>query len=266
MTEQRGTPNDPIRLRTYLSLSHLWSAAYLATLADSVEIEWESRFGGQDHPLLAPYLAFVCSSIFASAAFVDGQINEVLSDAFDGTSDQIAVGDKHLAALADMWRNDVIRKHSPTLSKYQEAVRRCGGAPFDNGADPYISARLMLLLRNRLVHPEAEWGQPWTDTELRRLAEAGDEEEPTWEHGDLEAALADRFAWNPMTILPPNAFPIRILSRDCAEWCLSSAVAFVDAFFDRIGARPPYESHREHLETHMYKPDDHGGPYATGWI
>ncbi|PFG70500.1 hypothetical protein DM05_0816 [Pseudomonas poae] len=211
-----------ISSRHYLSISHLSAAALfsqravvlepLLTLGDSASNE-----GLREHT------ACVVTSIMLSVAFLEAVINELWADCSEGFDSARIEGLQSSAVMATLWRKSPL-KRATMLEKYELALELNSKPELSRDASPYQDVKLLVELRNALVHYEPETILNSSDTEENKGAEH-----------KFEKKLRGRFEPNRLTG-PGNPFyPDKVLGAGCARWAIVSAVAFADRFFEKLG-------------------------------
>lgn len=202
-------------MRTYFSSYHLWAARHFSVLASNTENE-EGRLPRFD----IRHRAYVTNSIFSAVAFLEAAINELFQDIVDGHESYVVGLDMDgRRELSDYW----LKKQPSLLGKYTKALTCLQKRPFSSNHPPYWDAKLVVRLRNTLVHykPKSLGGGV--------------------EH-DLAEELAGRFMDNRLMNGSGNPwFPDKCLGHGCAEWAVHSVTVFADEFFRRIGVEPNYQ-------------------------
>ncbi|HID30109.1 MAG TPA: hypothetical protein EYP19_08905 [Desulfobacterales bacterium] len=210
----------------YFSRQHIQSACHLLELAKA--IEERNRAGEPKEGLRIKYSAYVSGVIFASVAFLEATINEFFWQCAEGPEERVKDLDARTRKImAGIWKQ-VLGKRFPLLEKYQIALSIAGQHQFDEGKRPYQDVRLLVDLRNELVHFKPEWV---SDTPHR-----------------IEKKFASKRFRNPLA-MPGSVFPDTILSWDCGRWSVASSLKLTDDFFGRIGLEPPYKDLRLGLKT-----------------
>lgn len=212
-----------VKMRAYYSMYHRWSAAHFAAMAGSIEDSHrgETRFDIR-------HRSFVTGAIFAATSFLESAINELLKDAADVVTGRISHSDygsslssNVLRAYATLWQNE--RQYS-ILRKYSEALSLAGRPAFDEAQQSFDNARVLILLRNELVHfkPETLGGD---------------------DRHRLEELLKDRFRQNRLMDGSGNPFfPDKCLGYGCCRWAVESSQALADEFFQRMDLPPKYRA------------------------
>lgn len=208
------------RMRAYFSSYHLWAAMDFASKSNVIE----SAHSGPPR-FDIEHRALVIASVVEAAAFLESAINELYVDCLEDHSSYIkALSVPVIAALRAQWtdwhKNG--RAAQPTLEKFDAALRCAGIAPFNHGTAPYQGAYDVLRLRNALVHYTPEWV-------------------PSDKPHRFDA-LRSRFQENALMRNAGNAyFPDKCLGAGCANWCITSALAFADNFHAQLRLRPNYQ-------------------------
>jgi len=205
-------------MRPYFSSRHLWGARHFTQLAQKIE----RRHTGNKSFFDIELNAYVTNAVLYAVAFLEAAINEIYDDVADehsGYVDPLSRETKRL--LSGLW--DRVERW-PILEKYQAALLCSGIETFDKGQPPYQDAKLLIDLRNQLMH-----ARPKTQY--------------TGEVDKLGKDLMTRF--KPSRLMENTAnpyFPDHCLGAGCAGWAVVSAQAFADEFFRRVGMQPNYQS------------------------
>ena len=215
MAREKNTAGAAVVLmRAYFSSYHLWGAQHFTKLAQDIEDQHSG-----DTPIFNVKLqAYVTNAVLSAAAFLEAAINEIYVDVADehpGYVDPLTPETKRL--LAGLWERI---ERWPILEKYQAALLCSGIEPFEKGQPPYEDVKLLIDLRNQLMH-----ARPKT------LA--------TGDVDKLSKSLKPRF--KPSRLMENAAspyFPSHCLGAGCAGWAVASAQAYRDEFFDRLGISP----------------------------
>ena len=215
-------------LRTYFSLHHIRAAAHFARLSKRAESTYSGTF---DDELFNEHRAYVTGSIILATSFLEATINELFSDAREGTAEQIKQLDSDTVnLLSNVWELSKAGSFS-ILEKYQLALTLAKKPLFNKGIAPYQSTHLLITLRNALAHYKPGWAG--VDIDLHK-----------WE-GQLRAA---GFTLNPM--MPNNPFfPDRCLSHGCAKWAVETSLGFVREFCAVMNITPLFDKAAVNLAT-----------------
>ncbi|MET8140808.1 hypothetical protein ABZU32_10905 [Sphaerisporangium sp. NPDC005288] len=217
----RATDSITVLMRSYFSTHHLYAARYAAESAQSLE----TSLAGQSVFDLR-HRTLVISAICESAFFLEAAINEIFQDAKDEHHSYIGGLDGSLlSAMAAVW-DATNNGYLEVLKKYDLALRLAGHESFDPGTKILTNARLLVQLRNYLVHYRPEFvGNDLT----HRLGKS------------LEAS--NRFAENELMKGSGNPwFPDRALGAGCADWAWRSARALTDEFARRMQLTLNYQA------------------------
>ncbi|MCE0463996.1 MULTISPECIES: hypothetical protein [Pseudomonas] len=216
------TSSISISSRHYLSTSHLSAAALFSQRAAALEPvltlgDSASNEGLREH------MACVVSSVMLSVAFLEAAINELWADCSEGFDPARIEGLQNSEVMAALWRKSPL-KRSTMLEKFELALELNGKPALSRNASPYQDVKLLVDLRNALVHYEPETIFNFSEDDENRGAEH-----------KFEKKLRGRFEPNKLTG-PGNPFyPDKVLGAGCARWAIASAVAFVDSFFEKLG-------------------------------
>jgi hypothetical protein len=235
-------------VRIHLSPNHIFSAFYLARLARQLEHQGDST----DQIIREQHRGIVISGVLASVAFLEAAINELYVSASEpfGNNSLTEELQKRLKAI---WSLEVFRRNARILEKYQVALELAGHEPFLKGANPYQDVKLLIDLRNALVHfvPSTTpiVGQPEVEIPLDEFGKQlrGKFPENPWKakYSLISSGPEPEPATWPF-------FPEGCLGSGCAFWSAQSALAFADEFFNKLDVKWYYE----HLRTNLLLEDD----------
>jgi len=176
--------------------------------------------------------SYVTASITSSVTFLEASINELFASA---NYDNLEVGGKlsqlerdRLTGAAEMIANNRL------LDRFQLALYFLDRTSFDQGAQPYQDAKVIVNLRNELVHYKPQF-------------RTGPSEKPVEVSNWIKALAGKHFPTNPFTGDANPFFPDKCLSHGCAVWTWNAALRFCDEFFNRVGVQPVYDSSRQLL-------------------
>ena len=208
------------------------AAAFFARQSAQLEREHQDR-DSVTSEVFSQHRAYVTGCIFSAVSFLEGQINEVFTDAADDKRDFIHnLGDR-IFALAEMWELDVPRTAAYSiLRKYEIALALAEKEAVDRSGMTYQDTKLLIRLRNALIHYE-----PMSSTSSAKSSQ------------DEEQRFRGKFALNPLTGSKTPFFPERCLGHGCAKWAVESSVRFVDHFCSKLGIEPVFDSIRSSLGT-----------------
>lgn len=175
--------------------------------------------------------SYTTASVLSSVTFLEASINELFASA---SNPNLEVGGKlspdersRLTGAADLIANNRL------LDRFQLALYLLDREAFNQGAQPYQDVKILVTLRNELVHYKPQYrsgaGQP--------------DESSKW----AKALVGKRFPLNPFTSTGNPFFPDQCLSHGCTMWAWKAALAFADDFFARLGVKPVYDDHRKLL-------------------
>lgn len=221
--------------RDYFSINHLLAAALFTEKAGKIEQMWadgtaldqEEPYNPAEHP------AYVASAIMLSAAFLEATINEFFSDCADKHS-EIRKTLPSAELMGRLWVRNIPRTaRYPIIEKYEIALEISGKEPLDNSTNPYQDTKLLIELRNALIHYEPE----------NVLTSDSKPTAPTQVH-KFEKKFRGKFPLNPLADVITVFYPEQMLGHGCALWALRTAVAFSDVFFASLDLVPRYNQIR----------------------
>jgi hypothetical protein len=213
-----------------LARDHLRSACRFARLAYRLE-----HGGGAIEAIHAreEHDSCVAASIIFAGAFLDSEINYQFATAAEA-ADPNALADPMRgpvrAAMAAMFTGGGFRNLS-VFQKYQELLRLAGKTklPEKANANPYTDALLLTQVRNQLVHYQQGPVTVSTDDPAAQLSP----------EKFSQQMLLRNIAGNPLAAAGEPYFPRRMLSHALANAGIIWGVAWVDAFYARLGVNPP---------------------------
>lgn len=216
-----------IAFRHYLSISHLSAAALFARQCQGIESSaGATPIDSQDR---RQHNAYAVSSVIVSAAFLEATINELFSDCADAHSTDRIAALQAKGLMGRLWEKGIPRTASyPILEKYEIALELNGIPAIDPGANPYQDVKLLVELRNALIHYEPETIISHNVHEAPKLHK-------------FEKRFAGKFDINPLTGLGNPFYPDKLLGSGCARWAVKAAVTFTDDFFQKLGVPATYE-------------------------
>ena len=206
-----------VQMRAYFSSYHLWAAQHFSQLAEAVEDQPGPAFN-------IAHRTYVTNAVFSAVAFLEASINEVFDDIADSHTSYVAtLSAETKRLLGGLWVGDETVERWSVLDKYRVVLLSAGKPVFDKGTQPYQDAKLLLRLRNRLIHARP------------KTRDTGDIDK-------LEQSLSGRFESNRhMAKMANPYFPDQCLGAGCANWAVVSARTFSDDFFSRLGIKPNYQ-------------------------
>jgi hypothetical protein len=136
-----------------------------------------------------------------------------------------SLDERCLAQMAEFWNATAAgSRYIEALVKFQMALLFAGKPRLHPGTNPYQDAKLLVGIRNRLVHFRPAWH--------RRGEETTDERQ-----------LRGKFPPNGLMAGMGNPwFPDKCLGAGCAEWAWKSGRALADEWTERLGLPRPNQS------------------------
>jgi len=146
--------------RHYVAGQHLWSARHHARLCTELEAE-KTGITAFD----IQHRAYAVSAVLSAVVFLEALVNETLQDAADGNSSRIAPLDHRcIERMGEFW-NSLKGRRADVLRKFQKALLIADREQLNPGAAPYQDAKLLIDIRNRLVHFRPAWMTAGEETE-----------------------------------------------------------------------------------------------------
>ena len=207
---------------THFTAQFLMAAASQSAMA--LEIEdipsvWENPQIRIDHR------GFVVGAIMQSVAALETEIDSVM---------RWGVGDRpirrEMVALLEPVLE--ITERSGSLERFNLVLHLLKKGPFSTGTQPYQDARLVISLRNALVHYKSIGNEYLNGRKLFKALKQKNHRSPPFLKGDTDF------------------FPHRCLSAECSSWAVVSCIALIDGFYEKLEALNPLDPHRDRLVTH----------------
>jgi hypothetical protein len=203
--------------------------------------ELEKGGGSDDDLLIQKYTSYVTASILSAVAFLESTINEFYYVANDRVLEIKKMPEEYRDKLSALWNVEGFRRGANILEKYQSALKVLSLTQFHEGKEPFQSVKLLINLRNALVHYVPETVSIRPQPSINQIS-------------DLEKKLRNRFRPNPFVpkfpVYPSSQpsrkadypfFPERCLGYGCAKWASISCLSFVKDFFGRINVDWHYQ-------------------------
>jgi hypothetical protein len=229
-----------LKIKNYLSLYHILAGAYFARQCFKIEMRKDEVSQKYDDNSAIEHRALVMACIASSVSFIEATINEVFADAADNQhkSEHIRQLDKETQdLLASLWEVESYARAASTLDKYQAALRLGKKPVLEKGRKPFQDVKVLIDLRNALVHFKPEWV----------IADTGRVDQADLHI--LEKNLKNKFSLNPFLRDARPLFPTLCMSHGCAKWAVGSAIAFVERFYAEMGMTNPLDNIRSSLRT-----------------
>jgi uncharacterized protein YutE (UPF0331/DUF86 family) len=174
------------------------------------------------------YISYVSSSVLASVAALESNINEMFIDFrekyeavhknTDSNTNKMIEAINAFSVIKDMFVH-IIEKPKPVLSKYKTMSLLIKERNIISEKEETI-IKFIIRLRNNIVHFMPEW-----DNDLN-------------EHESIEKTYKNqysgKFSLSPIYNSGAMFFPYLCLSADCSSWCLSSVKKFIENYKSNI--------------------------------
>lgn len=205
-----------VKVRDYLASQHLWTARREALLCHEREIEVLAR---EEHQLDRRHWSHATTAVLSAVAFLEAMVNAVWQDAADQHINRLdGIPENAITAMGQLWTGKEKAERMMTLlGKFQLALVLAGRDRMPDGAEPFQSARVLIELRNALVHFKPEWHASDTDVKLVQT---------------LKSKITEDLQF-PRAIQP--WFPNKVLGAGTARWACDSVIAFAKDWHERMG-------------------------------
>lgn len=190
----------------------------------AIEIETSSAATPPD---VCEHRGLVCSVIMQSAAALETEAHETCKygpGAYLSSCRPDIQARDFLLPLADL----VDRRN--TLERFNLILHLLKRPLLDKGRNPYQDAKLVVSLRNEIVHYKSKWGRKMEPGKLYKTLEELGHKAP------------------PFTDETMNFFPDRCLSAECAKWAQVSIVKFLEGFYESLGVPSRFANYRPDLD------------------
>nr|WP_321353136.1 hypothetical protein [uncultured Methanoregula sp.] len=229
-----------IRSRYCFSIRYLQSAAFFCRQGYEIEKKFLEN---QTHStqISTEHFAFISNAIFSSVSYLEATINEFFADVAD---DQIWDSDesfqKKIELFKNLWDLDVPKTaHYSILKKYEIALAIAEKPSFDKGSIPYQNVKILIQLRNYLMHFEPEWIE----------IQPRNNKDCNFNEHKFARLFRGKFEENPLAHKIKPFFPEKCLGHGCAEWAVKNSVSFTDDFFQKLDFPTPFDNLKENLLT-----------------
>jgi hypothetical protein len=183
--------------------------------------------------LYTDHRAYVAGAIMQSAAALESEIAEVIEH---GPGHHLGSG--HIDQSARDFLTpmvDVLDRQEP-LRKYELTLHLLKKPALDRGSLYYDHAKLLVQLRNELIHYKSKWGAQMQGLVLMSRLEKLN------------------FPAPPFISLDMNFFPHRCLSASLASWTVITSNNFLTEFYKLLGFNSPIISYNVSVPPPTLKP------------
>jgi hypothetical protein len=213
--------------RTNFTHYHLNSAKIFTNCALELE-EYCKDDKQKKNKIHTDYISYVSSSILASIAALESNINEMFIDfrekyetalkGTDSNTHKMVEAINAFSVIDDMFVN-IMKKPKPVLSKYKTLSLLIKGINIIQTKEE-DNLKFIIKLRNNIVHFSPEW-----DNDMD-------------EYGKIEKTYknqyAGKFLLSPIYSDGAMFFPYLCLSADCSLWCMNSVKQFTEDYKSNI--------------------------------
>jgi hypothetical protein len=204
---------------------YLLGAALFARKALDIEANYSKS---QSADVQNEHRSLVTTAIIQCIAALETEAHEICvhgPGSYLGSDGVDKAAQEFLRPLAD------IIDRQEVLERYVIILHLLDRPGFDRGTEPFQSAKLVVRLRNELVHYKSQWGTEMTATRLFKALQNLQHRPP------------------PFTQPSMNFFPHRCLSGDCSAWAVQATISFLEAVYVSLGVPSRFDEHyRERLQ------------------
>ncbi|UXA05704.1 hypothetical protein KXD96_22790 [Mycobacterium sp. SMC-2] len=209
-----------VSVRDYLASQHLWTARREAWLCRIRENELVAQGNGNFDPKRHSHAV---TAVLSAVAFLEGLVNSSWQDAADQKSTVYTQGipQAALTRMRELWPDYEMRS---MLDKFQFGLELVGQQCMPKDRDPYRSVRVLIQVRNALVHFKPHDRRVDTDEKFERQLKS-----KITTHRENQQPIGR--PW----------FPNKALGAGTAEWACESSMAFAREWHTLMGLTYDFE-------------------------
>jgi hypothetical protein len=213
-------------VRYSFTAQFLCSSAIFARRCAEIE---QAHPSSPDDLTKTEHLGLVTSAIMQSTAAVEAESAELTKHGPGHHLGSNGVDSKALALLAP--RAEDIDRLRP-LERYKIILCILQRQPLAKDNQPWRDMATLIKLRNEITHYKSNW----------RAVESNGSKR-------LFQTLRNLKLSKPCFIPSGSSFfPHQLLGAECAKWSVHTAVAFIDAIYERLGVESPLKSYKSQFE------------------
>ncbi|MGR8980513.1 MAG: hypothetical protein ACU84H_10550 [Gammaproteobacteria bacterium] len=217
------------RLQTRYSFTaqFLQGSAFFASQARSIE---ESNPETASLAEVMKHRAFVVSAVLQCAAALEAEIAEVV---LYGPGHHLGSNGIDAAAHAKIKHLNEDRsksddKHEKTLLQYLKVLELLDRPTKSlKEGQKYEQAKLLIKLRNALIHYKSKWGPAMESDRDKRFKKL------------INGLKELKFEKPPFESVSTNFFPYHCLNASLASWSVTTAIDFIEEFYTKLGIQSP---------------------------
>jgi hypothetical protein len=211
------------QVRTSLTMQFMMAAVLQVREAVSIEAMDPTDVTEQHQ---VAHRGYAVGSIMQATAVLECEIWEVMvygPGHHLGSNGTDVAAREFLAPMADL-----IDREGP-LTRYRRVLHLLKKEPLDTGGAIWENAKLVVQLRNELMHYKSKWSSELERTKfLNRLQDMKHPKPP------FVPSLG-------------SFFPYECLSAACASWAVQSCIGFLRAFYENLGFPDRVAAYEERL-------------------
>jgi hypothetical protein len=225
------TNYNTVAIGSYMGPSYLRSAFYFAGRASAIEQAPPSDIFTR----VTAHSSYANFAVIAAVSALEASINEWFTDKSDHGS---TLRRGPLPLVNRIWEMGIPRTASfQILQKYQVALALMRKPNLNEATEPFQSAKLLIELRNWLIHFEPTM-------EPVPIAEKLDLLKPH----KLSRKLRGRFPLNALAQPHSPFWPYKCMGAGCARWAAESAWSLIEGFHSAMSSRAADHYEREFLD------------------
>ncbi len=219
MAEVTATVTAEADARYSFTAQFLCASAIFARRCAEIE---RAHPDNPDEPTRTEHRGLVTASIMQCAAAVEAESAELTMHgpgSHLGSDRMDTKARDFLAPLAEF----IDRQNA--LTRYKIILHILSKPPLAEDKQPWQDMAVLVDLRNELIHYKSKWGK---EMDRKKLF-------TTLKHL--------RLAKPPFVNPNANFFPHQFLGAACAAWAVTTAVTFLNEFYDRLGIESPLKAY-----------------------
>jgi hypothetical protein len=211
------TTHNNLSARYNFTHQYLSAAKDFAANAETIERRHSVR--PPSAKALSKHIAAVTSTVFHAVAAIEAEVWTVTNH---GPGHHLGSNGVDQVAVARLKPVIHLLDRESLPEKCNVVLDLLGKAPISKGSAAFQDARLLIRLRNELIHYKSQWDH---EVDQRTL---------------VRGLVAKRFSIPPFRRDASPIFPKQILGADCAKWASATAPKFLNIFYDHLGVKSPF--------------------------
>jgi hypothetical protein len=200
----------------YLAKNYIESSMIFSKNARLIELKENIDYYDKSN-----HLANAIGAVLFSVLYLESTINEFYINVIDYNDYKSDKRAKNKKIISEFWNSNKFVNFS-ILEKYQYALILLDCDKFDENKNPFQNIKILISLRNYLVHYRPEWVELKTNpTDKTEIV-------------NLEKKLKGKFEAKKLFQNDNDIFPNRYLVFSCTDWAISNCIQFVNDFYNKL--------------------------------